>query len=120
MKCSNKSNTFILAWTRGGLITPCDDLVGILEEAEVFFKTEVGKSKLVLLNIPADEISFLTLKLPKVKSLWDNIVVASGIPSTSSTSKLCFENVIKLYLKIGYSRICACASFVYVFCFDQL
>ena len=23
-------------------------------------------------------------------------------------------------LKIGYSRICACASFVYVFCFDQL
>ena len=24
------------------------------------------------------------------------------------------------YLKIGYSRICACAGYVYIFCFDQL
>ena len=100
MKCSNQSNSFISARTRGGLVTPCDDLVGILEEAEVFFRTEVDKSKLVLRNIPTAQISFLTLNSPKVKSLWDNIVVASGIPSTSSTAKLCLENVVKLYLKV--------------------
>ncbi len=100
MKCSNESNSFISARTRGGLVTPCDDLVAILEEAEVLFRTEVGKSKLVLRNIPTDEILFLTLKSPKVKSLWDNIVLASGVPSTSSTPKLCLENVVKLYLKV--------------------
>ena len=100
MKCSNESNSFIDARTRGGLVTPCDDLVAILEEAEVLFRNEISKSKLVLRNIPTDNISFLTLESPKVKSLWDNIVMASGISSTSSTSKLCLENVIKLYLKV--------------------
>ncbi len=67
MKCSNESNSFISARTRGGFVTPCDDLVAILEEAEVLFRTEVGKSKLVLRNIPTDEILFLTLKSPNVK-----------------------------------------------------
>ena len=32
--------------------------------------------------------------------MWDNIVMVSGIPSTSRTPKLCLENVIKLYLKV--------------------
>ena len=100
MKCSNESNSCISARTRGGLVTPCDDLVAILEEAEVIFRNEIGKSKLVIRNIPTDKISFLTLESPKVKSLWDNIVMASGIPSTSRTPKLCLENVIKLYLKV--------------------
>ena len=100
MKGSNESNSFISARTRGGLVTPCDDLVAILEEAEVIFRNEIGKSKLVIRNIPTDKLSFLTLESPKVKSLWDNIVVASGIPSTSRTRKLCLENVIKLYLKV--------------------
>ena len=35
-----------------------------------------------------------------------------------------FKNVLRLNvnntLKIGYSRICACAGYVYIFCFDQL
>ena len=77
MKCSNESNSFISAWTRGGLVTPCDDLVATLEEAEVILRNEIGKSKLVIRNIPTDKISFLTLESPKVKSLWDNIVMAS-------------------------------------------
>ena len=81
---------------------PSDDLVAILEEAEVIFRNEIGKSKLGICNIPTDKISFLTLESPKVKSLWDYIVVASGIPSTSKTPKLCLENVIKLYLKGRY------------------
>ena len=99
---SAESNSFISARTRGGLVTPCNDLVGILEEAEVLFRNEVkvSKSKLVLRNIPTDKICFSTLESPTVKSLWDNIVLTSGINSGSSTTKLCLENVVKLYLKV--------------------
>ena len=107
MKSANDSNQYISARTRGGLVTPCDDLVAILEEAELLFRKEVSKSDLVLRNIPTDSICDSALESPKIKSLWDNIVVASGVPSTSSTSKLCLENVIKLYLKVrsfSYAR----------------
>ena len=69
-------------------------MVATLEEGEGIFRNEIGKSKLVIRNVPADKISFLTLESPKAKSLWDNIVMASG------TQKLCLENVIKLYLKV--------------------
>ncbi len=88
--------------TRGGLVTPCNDLVGILKEAEVLFRNEVTKSKLVIRNIPVltRYIWFSTLESPTVKSLWDNIVLTSGINSGSSTTKLCLENVVKLYLKV--------------------
>jgi hypothetical protein len=48
---SAESNSFISARTRDGLVTPCNDLVGILEEVEVLFRNEVTKSKLVLRNI---------------------------------------------------------------------
>jgi hypothetical protein len=97
---SAESNSFISARTRGGLVTPCNDLVGILEEAEVLFRSEISKSKLVLRNIPTDKVCLSTLESPTVKSLWDNIVLASGINSGSSTTKLCLENVVKLYLKV--------------------
>ena len=48
-----------------------------------------------------------TLSSPTVKSLWDNIVVSSGVDQTSSTQKLCLENVAKLYLRVrsfSYAR----------------
>ena len=81
---SAESNSFISARTRGGLVTPCNDLVGILEEAEVLFRNEVTKSELVLRNIPTDKICFSMLESPTVKSLWDNIVLTSGINSGSN------------------------------------
>ena len=93
-------NSFISARTRGGLVTPCNDLVGILEEVEVLFRNEVTKSKLVLRNIPTDKICFSTLESSTVNSLWDNIVLTPGINSGSSTTKLCLENVVKLYLNV--------------------
>ena len=40
------------------------------------------------------------LESPVVKSLWDNIVLSSGVESSSATPKLCLENVVKLYLKV--------------------
>ena len=98
MKSTSDSNNFIASRTRGGLVTPCDDLVGILEEAEVLFRNEISKSKLALRNIPTDSVCYSTLQSPKVKSLRGNIVFASGV--TSSTTELCLENVVKLYLKV--------------------
>ena len=40
------------------------------------------------------------LESPAVKSLWENIVLSSGVETSSPTQKLCLENVIKLYLKV--------------------
>ena len=36
------SNEFISARTRGGLVTPCEDIVRILHEAEICFRKEVN------------------------------------------------------------------------------
>ena len=106
MKSSDQStNNFIAARTRGGLVTPCEDLVGILEVAEIYFRTEVNNE--MLRNIPTEIICLYTLRSPVVKSLWGNIVVGSGVDPSSFTQKLCLENVIKLYLKVrsfSYAR----------------
>lgn len=108
MKASDQSsNSFISARTRGGLVTPCEDLVGILEAAEIYFRKEVDKTNLTLRNIPTEIICISTLRSPVVKSLWDNIVLASGVDAAGHTQKLCLENVIKLYLKVrsfSYAR----------------
>ena len=40
------------------------------------------------------------IKSPKVKSLWENIVLTAGVNTTGQTQKLCLENLIKLYLKV--------------------
>ena len=64
-------------------------------------------SKHLLRNIPTDTICNATIKFPVVKSLWNNIVMSSGVDPSSSTQKLCLENVIKLYLKVrsfSYAR----------------
>ena len=86
---------------------PCDDLVSILEDAEISFRKHVNEGDLTLRNIPIDKICMSTLSSPTVKSLWDNIVVSSGVDQTSSTQKLCLENVMKLYLRVrsfSYAR----------------
>ena len=70
------TNNYISARTRGGLITPCDDLVKILEIAEIAFREQVDKCNLTLRNIPIEIICNTTLSSPTVKSLWDNIVIA--------------------------------------------
>ena len=40
------------------------------------------------------------MESPKVQSLWDNIILSSGVTKSSRTQKLCLENVVKLYLKV--------------------
>ena len=111
MKSDQSANSFISARSRGGLVTPCDDLLGILEEAEKTFRKKVGMGELtdIVRNIPQDLICVSTLDSPVVKSLWENIVLNSGINPEESkwTQKLCLENIIKLYLRVrcfSYTR----------------
>lgn len=106
MKSSDMSS-FIASRTRGGLVNPSGNLVGILEEAEKTFRQQVCESKLILRNIPVETICNSTLESPKVKSLWENIVLSAGVNTGSRTQKLCLENLIKLYLKVrsfSYAR----------------
>ena len=62
---SKVTNTYISARTRGGLVTPCQDLVNIVEIAEVLFRKQVSQSN--LRNIPVEKILNLTLCSPVVK-----------------------------------------------------
>ncbi len=64
-----------------------------MEIAEVFSQSN-------LRNIPVEKILNLILCSPVVKSLWDNIILSSELQPSSSTHKLCLENIIKLYLRV--------------------
>ena len=100
MKSVGPANSFIANRTRGGLTSPCDDLVNILEEAELGFKGEINKSVGMIRNIPTHTIYNAIVENPKVKSLWENIVMSCSIELWSATQKLCLENVLNLYLNI--------------------
>ena len=93
------SNEFISVRSRGGLITPCEDIVRILHETEICFRKEVNKTDIIR-NIPVDTICFSTIRLPIVKSLWENIVLTSGVNPSCDMSKLCLENIVKMFLKV--------------------
>ena len=54
----------------------------------------------IIRNISVDAICFLAIHLPIVKSLWENIVLCSGVDPSSLTNKLCLENIVKLFLKV--------------------
>ena len=108
LKSEQENSSYILARTRGGLVIPCEDIVRILHEAETCFRKEVDKSKLTTVrNIPVDTICYSTLSLPIVKSLWQNIILSSGVNPSGDTQKLCLENIVKLFLKVrsfSYAR----------------
>ena len=92
-------NEYIKSLSRGGLWTPCEDLIAIGFEAEKEFR-----SKTVTLDvtkaIPVGELRTEIFSIPKVKSLWNNIVEACPYPVSVDCSKICLENIIFLYLKI--------------------
>lgn len=68
----------------------------------------VGEGELVLRNIPTEIICESTLISPVVKSMWENIVLETGIEDQSSSiQKLCLENIVKLYMRVrlfSYAR----------------
>ena len=100
MKSTDTTQEFISVRSRGGLVSPTADLVGILEVAELSFRSEVNNAKDLLRNIPIDLICSKVLDFPVVRSLWENIVMSFGIDTSSPTQKLCLENVVKLYLRV--------------------
>lgn len=108
LKSADGANNFISARSRGGLVTPCNDLLAIVKEAEICFRKHAGTgTNLTLRNIPTDMICVSALNSPLVKSLWENIVLDSGVKESCSTQKLLLENIIKLYLRVrsfSYAR----------------
>ena len=68
---SVETNNYISVQTRGGLVTPCHDLDGVLEVAEIYFRENVVGN---IRHIPVETVCDATLKSPMVKSLWENIV----------------------------------------------
>ena len=100
LQSEQENNSFIQARNRGGLVNPSDDLMGILQEAKRNIRREVNKSKEILRNIPVDVICYKTISRPIVKSLWDNIVVSSGVNPSGDTQKICLENIVKLFLRV--------------------
>ena len=101
---SAETNNYISVRTRGGLVTPCSDLVGVLEVAEIYFRENVVGN---IRHIPVEAVCYATLKSPTVKSLWENIVFSCAVQPSSSTQKLCLKNIVKLYLKVrafSYTR----------------
>ena len=100
MMCPSSENTYIETRSRGGLVTPCNDLVHILEVGESVFRQFIAKQSGVVKSIPCDKLCNDTLDSPLVKSLWDNILQGCGQELSKQTHKICLENIIMLYLKV--------------------
>ena len=61
---SDEVLSFISSRSRGGLVNPSNNLVGILEEAKHAFREHVNQYKLTMRNIPNDLMCNTTWKSP--------------------------------------------------------
>ena len=61
LKSTESDNNFILTRSRGGLVALSHHLMGIVEEAEILFRKNVGEGEHVLRNIPVENICEKTL-----------------------------------------------------------
>ena len=66
-----------------------------MEEAEYSFRKQVSESKLTIRNIPTDMTCNGTLEPPVVKSLWDNIVMSSGVEPSRFYTKIVLQKCRK-------------------------
>lgn len=100
MICPGSENAYIKARSRGGLVTPCKDLVQILEVVENIFREFIEKQTSVVKSIPCDKLCNDALDSPLLKSLWENIMQDCSQETSKQTQKLCLENIVKLYLRV--------------------
>ena len=100
MICPSSENTYIKSRSRGGLVTPCNDLVKILEVAEILFGHFTAKQSSVVKSIPSDKLCNDTLDSPLVMSLCDNILQGCGQEISKQTHTIFLETIIILYLKV--------------------
>ena len=100
MICPDVENAYIEARSRGGLVTPCKDLVLVLEVVENVFRQFIQKQTSVVKSIPCEQLCNNALDLPLLKSLWGNIMQDCSQETSKQTKKLCLENIVKLYLRV--------------------
>jgi hypothetical protein len=67
-------NFYIESRSRGGLVTPSQDLVRLLEVVENLFREFIQKQTSVVKSIPCEKLCNDALDLPLLKSLWENIM----------------------------------------------
>ena len=101
MMCPSSENTYIETCSTGGLVTHCNDLVQILEVAEIVFRKFTAKQSNVMKSIPCDKLCNDTLDSQLVKSLWDTILQGCGQEFSKQTNTICLENIIMLYSKVS-------------------
>ena len=100
MICPDVENSYIESRSRGGLVTPSQDLVRVLEVVENLFREFIQKQTSVVKSIPCEKLCNDALDLPLFKSLWENIMQDCSQETSKQTKKLCLENIVKLYLRV--------------------
>ena len=83
-------------------------------------KHELAENLFVSNKFSSSSLRFLSSSNDILCSYTELIVLLFSSQCSSTIKFTLQSNLSSISLKIGYSRICACASFVYVFCFDQL
>ena len=100
MICPDVENAYIEARSRGGLVPPSKHLVQVLEVVENNFRQFIQQQTSVVRSIPCEQLCNDALDLPKLKSLWENIMQDCGQKTSRQTEKLCLENIVKLCLRV--------------------
>jgi hypothetical protein len=100
MICPDVENFYIESRSRGGLVTPSQDIVRVLEVVENLFREFIQKQTSVVKIIPCEKLCNDALDLPLLKSLWENIMQDCSQKTSKQTKKLCLENIVKLYLRV--------------------
>ena len=96
MKAPTEENEYISSISRGGLWAPNSWLLSIAEFSEICFKkhTRSGKPN----TLPVDKIVEEVQASPEAISIWNSLVDQCDLEISNQCQKLCFENIVKLYI----------------------
>ena len=95
-----RTYSFISARTRGGLVTRCDDLVGILEIAEISFRQKLNESEEIVRSIPIENINLFDNNELFTSEVFVGKYYHVSRCQSSTTQTLLLGIVIRLYLKV--------------------
>ncbi len=95
-----RTYSFISGRTRGGLVTRCDDLVGILEIAEISFRQKLNESEEIIRSIPIENINLFDNNELFTSEVFVGKYYYVSRCQSSTTQTLLLGIVIRLYLKV--------------------
>ena len=95
-----RTYSFISARTRGGLVTRCNDLVGILEIAEISFRQKLNESEEIVRSIPIENINLFDNNELFTSEVFVGKYYHVSRCQSSTTQTLLLGIVIRLYLKV--------------------